>query len=107
TSLSAMAACRGTNSVNCKPGTFVGINLNGPRYSLPESGFGSYESKCDSPPGCQTMMTAFFSALTFTGSAALACRNLKMAGRLSAAKPARPVYRNARRPVEPKGIGPR
>ena len=39
--LSAIFACSGSSSVKRMPGTFVAIVLNGPRYSLPMSGFGS------------------------------------------------------------------
>src|SRR6188474_680604 len=95
-----MAACRGNNSQNCIPGTFVEIVEKGPRYSLPASGFGSYVSRCEQPPGCQTMITAFFSRLDEPVSPArnvfCACKR-RMPGRLNVAKPASPACKKPRR----------
>jgi hypothetical protein len=49
--LSHMAACCGKCSLICTPGTLVAIGLNSPLNSAGASGFRSYMSMCDGPPG--------------------------------------------------------
>ena len=44
-------ACSGKCSQICTPGTLVAMGLNSPRNSLGASGFRSYMSRCDGPPG--------------------------------------------------------
>jgi hypothetical protein len=50
-SLSNIFACIGMCSQMSMPGTFVLIGLNSPRNSFGASGFRSYMSMCDGPPG--------------------------------------------------------
>src|SRR5207248_9815063 len=47
---SAIRATCGNNSATRTPGTFVGIDANGPRNSDGASGFGSQVSRCEGPP---------------------------------------------------------
>jgi len=92
--LSAIFACIGSSSVMRVPGTLVAIVLKGPRYSLPISGFGSYESTCESPPGSHTMMTAVFSC---AGLTAFSARSRSKPGSPSVAKPVSPMRMKPRR----------
>src|SRR5262245_29135338 len=55
--LSAIRACRGNHSQICVPEMLVEIGSNSPRYSTGASGFISYDSMCDKPPGSQTKIT--------------------------------------------------
>ena len=55
--LSINRACRGRSSQISMPGTLVRIGRNSPRYSFGASGFGSYMSRWDGPPGRKIMMT--------------------------------------------------
>ena len=49
--LSHILACSGNSSQMLQPGTLVEIGLNSPANSFGASGFRSYMSMCDGPPG--------------------------------------------------------
>ena len=82
-----MLAWSGRCSLTRIPGTFVGIDPNGPRTSVGASGFGSHESMWLNPPDSQKRMTEVgFAPVGVAADATPA-----------PARPARLVCRNHRR----------
>src|SRR5580692_6107917 len=93
--LSVTLACLGNNSVMSKPGTFVRVGFQMPRYSAGASGFMSYISMWPGPPSSQIRITDEF--LLLVGDCADAAFARRISGRLREAMPAMPSCKKLRR----------
>src|SRR5207253_2645566 len=92
--LSVTLACLGYSSVTSKPGTFVLMGFQRPRYSAGASGFMSYMSMWPGPPSNQIRMTDVF--LVAEPEASLARRTW---ARLADPIPATPAWTKLRRDI--------